>query len=69
MAARKNPIIENKGVASALSRLSKREKSYRKMKVEPGMLMKIKGVKNRPAEEPEMLMKTKLVIAANRECY
>ena len=69
MATVENPVAENKGVASASSRLAKRENSYRKMKVYPGMFMKTQGLKNRLQEEPGMLMKRKLVIVANRECY
>jgi hypothetical protein len=69
MATVENPVAENKGVTGASSRLAKRENSYRKMKVYPGMFMKTQGLKKRPKEYPGMLMKRKPVIVANRECH
>ena len=55
MATLKNQAIENNGVANTFTRLSNEEKPYAKMKVYPGMLMKINVFKNG--------------FGNNRECY
>jgi hypothetical protein len=65
----RNPTVENNGVANLSSRLEKRRKLDRKMKVYPRMLMKTKGLRIWEDAEARMLMKTKPVISLNPECY
>ncbi len=55
MATLKNQAVENNGVANTFTRLSNEKKPYTKMKVYPGMLMKINVFKNG--------------FGNNRECY
>jgi hypothetical protein len=59
VSAKKNQVIENKSVNQFTCRLSKRERQEGKMKVYPGMLLKIKDRFSTILAAAGMLMKNK----------